>query len=174
MDLETKAREMATKAHEGQVRKYTGEPYINHPAAVVETLREINASETVLAAAWLHDVVEDTKLELRDVERICGCDVAELVMWLTDISRPSDGNRAKRKAIDRGHLERAPRDAQTIKLADLLDNTRSIAKHDPNFAKVYLREKNALLKVLKYGDYRLRKRAQTLLLVAAQRLEIDL
>ena len=60
--------------------------------------------------------------------------------------RPEDGNRAKRKAIDRDHVAKASRYGKVIKLADLIDNTRSIVEHDPNFAKVYLKEKEALIK----------------------------
>jgi len=61
-DLELKAKAFATKCHEDikQVRKYTGEPYINHPAAVVEIVRSVPHTEAMLCAAWLHDTVEDT------------------------------------------------------------------------------------------------------------------
>ena len=78
--------------------------------------------------------------------------VAELVGWLTDVSRPEQGNRATRKAIDRAHTAMAPADAQTVKLADLISNTRSIMAHDVEFAKVYLAEKRMLLEVMTKGD----------------------
>jgi hypothetical protein len=78
---------------------------------------------------------------------------------LTDVSRADDGNRAVRKAIDLAHTAKACADAKTIKLADLLSNTASIVAYDPGFARVYLKEKTALLKVLTEGDATLLARA---------------
>ena len=155
MNLEQRAREFATKAHEGQHRKYTGEPYIAHPEAVAELVRTVPHSDHMLAAAWLHDTVEDTDTMLLEILEVFGSDVAVLVEGLTDISRPSDGNRAVRKAIDREHTSRAVWAAKTIKLADLIDNSRSITAHDPQFAKVYMKEKALLLDVLTEGDQKL-------------------
>jgi (p)ppGpp synthase/HD superfamily hydrolase len=114
----------------------------------------------MIAAALLHDVVEDTHVTLDQIEDRFGNEVAELVGWLTDISRPEDGNRRTRKALDRFHSADAPAEAQTIKLADLIHNTISIAEHDPNFWKVYREEKIELLKVLTKGDKTLMYRAQ--------------
>jgi len=71
---------------------------------------------------------------------------------LTDVSKPEDGNRAVRKARDREHTAAAPAEAQTIKLADLISNSRSIMAHDPAFAKTYLEEKRLLLAVMTKGD----------------------
>jgi hypothetical protein len=75
-----------------------------------------------------------------------------LLPALTDVSRSADGNRKARKALDRAHTAKASPAAKTIKLADLIDNTKSIVEHDPEFARVYLAEKAALLEVLKEGD----------------------
>jgi hypothetical protein len=74
---------------------------------------------------------------------------------LTDVSKPEDGNRAERKALDREYIANATPDAKTIKLADIISNCSSIIKHDPEFAKVYLEEKRLLLEVLTEGDERL-------------------
>jgi len=145
--------------HAGQVRKYTGEPYHVHPFEVADILRSISASDEVLAAAYLHDVVEDCNILEHDIEDLFGPRVAELVMMVTDVSKPEDGNRATRKAIDRDHLSKADADGQTIKYADLISNTKSIVKHDPNFAKVYLKEKSGLLGVMTKGDKELYARA---------------
>lgn len=68
-----------------------------------------------------------------------------------------------RKAIDREHTAKASPAAKTIKLADLIDNTRSIVKYDPSFAEVYLREKAELLKVLTDGDQTLWSMAKDIL-----------
>ena len=136
--------------------KYTNEPYIVHPAEVFAIVSTVDgATEEMMAAAWLHDVVEDTGVTNEVIREMFGDKVAELVGWLTDVSRPEQGNRATRKAIDRAHSAMAPAEAQTIKLADLISNTRSIMVHDEKFAKTYLEEKRLLLEVMNKGDARL-------------------
>jgi (p)ppGpp synthase/HD superfamily hydrolase len=146
-ELEYKAIIFAANAHGSvnQVRKYSGQPYIVHPIAVANIVRTVNHTPEMLAAAYLHDVVEDTPVTIEEVHAEFGKTVAELVGWLTDISKPADGNRKFRKAMDRQHTWDAPWDAQTIKLADLIDNTISIVASDPNFARVYMHEKAQLI-----------------------------
>jgi (p)ppGpp synthase/HD superfamily hydrolase len=161
MDLVEKAEQFAAEAH-GSIdhqRKYTNEPYIVHPEEVVEIVKTVPHTDEMLAAAWLHDVVEDTPVTLGEVYKEFGKKVGDLVEMLTDVSRPEDGNRRTRKAIDRNHTERASPEAKTIKLADLISNTTSIVKRDPGFARVYLAEKKLLMKVLKEGDRTLWKQA---------------
>ena len=150
----------ATKAHGSQKRKYTGEPYIVHPIAVSEIVKTVSHTDEMVAAALLHDVVEDTPVTIQEIETKFGSKVAELVGWLTDTSRPENGNRKTRKSIDRLHSADAPAEAQTIKLADLIHNTKSIEQHDPGFWKVYKQEKIALLDVLTKGDRSLMHIAQ--------------
>jgi len=154
MTIVERARVFATAAHTaiGQVRKYTFEPYIVHPAEVASIVRSVPHTDEMVAAAWLHDTVEDTDVTIELIRAEFGDKVAELVGWLTDVSRPEDGNRAVRKAIDREHSASAPAEAQTVKLADLIANTRSIMKHDVAFAKTYLEEKRLLLEVMDRGD----------------------
>jgi len=161
MELVEKARVFATAAHASaaQLRKYTNEPYIVHPREVARIVGTVPHSYEMLAAAWLHDVVEDTGVTLEVIREEFGDDVATLVGWLTDVSRPEQGNRATRKAIDRAHTAMAPADAQTIKLADLISNCTSIVEHDATFAKTYLEEKRLLLEVLTKGDRELWKHA---------------
>lgn len=158
LDLVERARTFATAAHAAvkQVRKYTGEDYINHPAAVVRLIQSVPHTPEMLAAAWLHDVVEDTGVTLDLIRDEFGDTVADLVFWLTDHSKPEDGTRATRKAIDRVRLAVAPDDAQTIKLADLIDNTSSIEVRDPGFAPLYRSEKRLLLEAMTRGDQYLR------------------
>ena len=155
MDIKVKALTFATAAHAavGQLRKYTNEPYIVHPVEVAGIVSKVpGATDEMIAAAYLHDVVEDTGVTIELIKKEFGDEVAELVGWLTDVSRPDHGNRAQRKAVDRAHTAGAPAAAQTIKLADLISNTRSIVEHDEKFAKTYLAEKRLLLEVLKHGD----------------------
>ena len=61
------AYEFATAAHEGQVRKYTGEPYVNHPFAVAESVADHVDDKVAIAAAVLHDTVEDTAVTLEEI-----------------------------------------------------------------------------------------------------------
>lgn len=151
MDVVRKAQVYAQAAHAavGQRRKYTNEPYIVHPAEVARIVAGVPGSTPdMVAAAWLHDVVEDTGCTFTDIHMAFGIDIATLVGWLTDVSQPHDGNRAHRKAVDRAHTAEAPAEAQTVKVCDLLSNTKSIVAHDPEFARVYLAEKRELLAVL--------------------------
>jgi guanosine-3',5'-bis(diphosphate) 3'-pyrophosphohydrolase len=105
-------------------------------------------------------VVEDTGVTLELIEQEFGAEVRELVFWLTDISRPEDGTRKVRKSIDRAHTAKAPASAKTIKVADLIDNSRTIFLRDKNFAPVYMREKEALLDVLTEADPKLLRMAK--------------
>ncbi len=165
MDLVEKARVFATAAHASaaQLRKYTNEPYIVHPAEVFSIVSAVDgATEEMMAAAWLHDVVEDTGVTNEVIRDMFGEKVAELVGWLTDVSRPEQGNRATRKAIDRAHTAMASAEAQTIKLADLISNCGSIVEHDAAFAKTYLEEKRLLLEVLTKGDRTLWEKANAI------------
>jgi (p)ppGpp synthase/HD superfamily hydrolase len=148
----------------GQKRKYTGEDYYLHPIEVAELIQEHATSFTkeMIVAAHLHDVVEDTQVELSIIAQQFGTVVAAYVEQLTDVSRPEDGNRAARKAIDLAHTARASPQAKTIKLADLVSNTRSIVERDPAFAVTYLAEKRLLLEVLKEGDQNLYRIAHEL------------
>lgn len=154
MTIVSRARVFATAAHAavGQKRKYTFEPYIVHPAEVASIVMSHGGTDAMIAAAWLHDVVEDTGVTIETIHAEFGTEVAELVGWLTDVSRPEDGPRWFRKKMDREHSAAAPAEAQTIKLADLIANTRSIMAHDAAFAKVYLEEKRLLLTVMTRGD----------------------
>lgn len=153
-NLEERAKAFAIAAHEriGQKRKYTEAPYWEHPAAVAELVRGVPHDEAMLAAAWLHDVCEDCGVPVSEIVREFGAEVGILVEALTDVSRPSDGDRAARKAIDRRHTAGTSARAQTVELADLIDNSRTIVKYDPGFARKHLREKAALLEVLTKGD----------------------
>lgn len=164
-DLEQRALEFATRKH-GEIdhrRKYTDEPYINHPIAVAEIVRTVPHTEEMIAAALLHDTVEDTKTTLQEIHDEFGLAVAQLVEMLTDVSRPEDGDRKTRKTLDRKHSARAAPDAKTIKLADLIHNSQSIVEHDKEFAKIYMAEKQLLLDVLRAGNQILWQRAENIL-----------
>lgn len=158
MSIITNAKIFAIAAHEavGQVRKYTGEPYWVHPQEVVDIVYSVTTNSEMLAAAWLHDVVEDTKITIRTINREFGETIAQYVKELTDISRPEMGNREIRKAVDRVWISMASPQAQTIKIADLISNRTSIVKHDPNFAKIYMQEGKLTLEACNKADERLK------------------
>lgn len=78
--------------------------------------------------------------------------MAELVGWLTDVSKKEDGPRRVRKALDLAHTADAPVAAKNIKLCDCVSNAPSITDHDPGFARKWLAEKAAILEVCSDAD----------------------
>lgn len=163
----------AAIAHSGQIRKYDGLPYVTHPIAVMEiffTHASVSTEDEMIAAV-LHDTVEDTYVKISDIERRFGSTVAGLVFDLTDqFVKPEQGNRAQRKTLERERLARISPAAQSIKYADLIHNTASIVPHDPGFATTYLREKEALLAVMREGDATLLELAQKSLAIGQTHL----
>jgi len=149
-DMIVKAEIFATQAHAlvEQKRKYTGEDYIVHPIRVAKIVEQFGGSDDQIAAAFLHDVVEDTDVDILDVRMEFGNNIGEIVDGLTDVSQPSDGNRKLRKAMDRAHSADASAEAQFVKCADIIDNSADISANDPNFSKVYKQEMLELLAVM--------------------------
>lgn len=135
-----------------QRRKYTNEPYIVHPIAVARRVEAVGGSIAQIAAAYLHDTVEDTNASLDDVKAEFGSIIASYVDQLTDPAKPEDGNREARFLINLDHIKKMSVHAQTVKLADIIDNTKSIMKYDPEFAKVYFYEKQRVLPWLIDGN----------------------
>jgi len=158
----TEARLFACEAHKKQKRRYTFEPYSVHLKSVACMVASVTQKPQIVAAAWLHDIVEDTPITLEDVG-VFGFEIKKLVFEVTDHSSRTDGNRAARKKIDLDHARFASPDAQTIKLADLIDNADSIIEFDPNFAKIFMAEGLELFGLLTEGDPQLFERAENLL-----------
>lgn len=156
----THANLFAEEAHGAQKRKYTDEPYIVHPEEVSEIVLKYTGDVLSAVAALLHDVLEDTTRTYDDIKDKFGVEVADLVMEVTDPSKPEDGNRAARKAIDLVHIAKGSARSHNIKLADILSNIKSIAEYDHDFALVYIAEKEAQLEVLVRGDAKLRAKVQ--------------
>lgn len=149
LKLFQRARAKCIEWHAEQVRQYTGLPYHVHPCAVAKKLKSIGAAPEVVAAAYLHDVIEDCGVTKAQIEELFGARVKDLVVMVSDVSVPEDGNRTVRKKIDQAHLARADADGQTLKVADLIDNSPSIIEHGKGFTPIYMGEKRDLLKVLK-------------------------
>ncbi len=152
MSLAYEAMVFARQVHANQRRKYTGNPYADHLAEVAGIVATVAPDPVSIAAAWLHDCVEDQGVALSDLEQRFGFAVAVGVSGLSDIET---GNRAERKAKSRERLSLCAGWIQTIKCADMISNTSSIIQHDPTFAVVYLEEKRLLLDVLTKADPRL-------------------
>ncbi|WP_171040081.1 HD domain-containing protein [Marinobacter shengliensis] len=162
------ARTVADAAHRevGQVREGSGAPYITHCAGVAQHVRRAGGDLAQIQAAYLHDTLEDTNLTGGQIHVMFGPDVCALVRQVSQISTLNDGTRAQRTYIDLRHYARGSARAQTINLADILDNLKDISTLQPSFAKIYLREKADLVAALTLGDSTLRREAQ--LLIAQQ------
>lgn len=164
MSLLCEAIDFAIEAHKGKVRRFSNTAYIQHPLAVMGILTEFYDSEEVLAAAVLHDTVEDCEdITLEVIHERFAETVAGIVFYVTEISQKSDGNRAVRKAIDLRHYAAGPPESQDLKCADIIHNVPSIVQFDPEFAWVYLKEKEQLLNALEKCNPILKTRTYTLL-----------
>ena len=124
-----RAFDVAERAHEGQLRK-SGESYISHPLAVATILAGLSLDDTTIAAALLHDAVEDTGLTITDLESDFGPAVASIVDGVTKLERIRfDSKQAQQAATMRKMLVAMAKDPRVllIKLADRLHNMRTIA-----------------------------------------------
>lgn len=169
-DILTKITDFADTAHGDQMRKYTPDRYIVHPIRVMQILSKFDSRIPMLAAALLHDVLEDTpvnKEQMYDflhtvLNQSEAKQTLQLVEEMTDVYVKSDfpqWNRRVRKDKELARIVQTSRDAQTIKYADILDNTSEIAASDPNFAPRYLRECLVILECADKGDPTLREMA---------------
>jgi guanosine-3',5'-bis(diphosphate) 3'-pyrophosphohydrolase len=167
-------RDFADRAHGGQTRRYTGDRYIVHPERVMNAVKQYEARLPVLAAALLHDVLEDTNVPGKEIMDflltvMSAEDAAEamrLVEQLTDIytkKRYPQWNRRKRKTKEAERLAKASAEAQTIKYADIIDNLPEIMREDPDFADRYLSECRELLKRMDKGHQELREEAMKII-----------
>lgn len=147
-----KALEFATKMHEGQVRKYTGEAYITHPVAVADLVeayldeKGFSEEEVMMAiqVAILHDTVEDTVATMEDIEALFGPEIAKGVWFMTKTPNYV-GNRKFRKELCEMRLREAPEIIRILKTCDMFHNSLSIEEHDPKFWKNFKEETVSLL-----------------------------
>lgn len=126
------AKAYALAQHRGQHRpNATREPIGCHLAEVSSYVTDEGAPELVIAAAWLHDVIEDTPATPADLEARFGADVARLVAGLTDPEPLRRLPLAKRKLAQAKRLEAQPPEVKLIKLADQLSNLKSVIDDPP-------------------------------------------
>ena len=135
VEIIDRAFQFAKAAHAG-VRRRSGEPYIMHPIAVATIVsQEIGLGSTSIAAALLHDVVEDTEFTVEDIEQHFGPKIAQLVDGLTKISGGIFGDKASVQAENfRKLLLTMSEDIRVvlIKMADRLHNMRTLGSMAPN------------------------------------------
>ena len=178
------AKTYAHNAHDsiGQKRKYTGLPYHVHTDEVAGLVTSVGGSTAAIMAAHLHDVLEDVAIvegsgfNLESIVFNFGSEVGAMVVDLTDIFTKENFpnmNRAARKAAEAARLSNVSSAAQTIKLADLVSNTRDIVQNDAGFAVTYLREKEVILKGLTHGNSQLFKLATELLHLGKKTLQMN-
>ena len=149
--------------HRLQRRKYSKEPYVNHLAAVANTVWTFTRSSELVAVALCHDLYEDTECPedaLLDVLKEAGYDSSQVEfinhrIWeLTDQftrEKYPNLNRRERMQQEITRLGSISAEAQTVKYADILDNQPDIAKNDPAFSVVFTREAKAKLQVMNIG-----------------------
>lgn len=173
MTIIEKAEYFAKGAHResNHRRKYTNEPYEAHLEEVAALTKQYGGTDEMIAAAWLHDVLEDTNTKSFDIAAVFGIKILDLVYGLTKFSKPEDGNRAKRAELDRAFLAMQDAEVQTIKVADLISNTSTIVEYDPKFAVVYLEEKRLLLEVLTKADPYILEFAWAVLVYQSEKLK---
>lgn len=156
-----RACKIASEAHRGQTRRYTGDPYVLHPMRVAgRVMLLISATPVEIAAAWLHDVLEDSKLTEKDLEdRGMPNSVIKLVMALTNPSKsmPEETPRATRKAVDFEHLAKQSPWVKKIKMIDRIDNLTEMSWHDKDFMAIYCQESRGLAEAIGDADEDLKK-----------------
>lgn len=122
----------AIEAHEGVARKGTDLPYIVHPLEALAVVATITSDQELLAAAVLHDVVEDAGISIDEIRREFGPHIADIVEGETDqevqgLSHVDSWRQRKQATVDR--LAKASRDVQIVALGDKLSNMRSMARN---------------------------------------------
>jgi (p)ppGpp synthase/HD superfamily hydrolase len=180
-NLITKARDYARQQHGGQVRKYNGRPYFEHPERVaIETLKLPGSTDDMVAAAYLHDVPEDCWVYddfnhlnnlFINISWAYNSDVSRIVRGLTSWSKQikSTEKRAERKKMDLEYLTRQQSDVHQLKLidryanlCDLQDDYELELLVDHDFVKLYVKETKELLKVIEYANEHYTRRIESL------------
>ena len=148
--------EFARHAHRNQKRKYSDKDYITHPIEVASRVQDLYDNMNMVAAALLHDVLEDTDVTHNQLRKWLHEEflprkaeaILSLVVELTDVYTKENFpllNRKQRKMLEADRLAQTSMQARKIKLIDIEHNSESILQADPSFAKVFLKEKEYLI-----------------------------
>lgn len=174
------------KYHGDQKRKYTGDPYWTHLWSVARLVKLHADAPLAFEIALCHDLFEDTKCKPKDLyedllrlgfDHVATGSIVGGVIYLTDLYTSYSFpclNRRVRKEREATRLGRTPDYIQSIKYADLIDNTFSIVRYDPKFAKIYLSEKRMYLDHMRKGNIDLFLMAAWSLQSGLRLLEADL
>jgi (p)ppGpp synthase/HD superfamily hydrolase len=154
--------EFIKEKHRGQKRKYSDEPYYTHLLRVAEMVSQYSCTFNEVEIALCHDVIEDTDCTLpllaQKLKEIGYNDTQYLLKGVKDLTDVYTKkafpqlNRKERKLLESKRLKSIAPYAQTVKYADIIDNTNSIAEEAPDFARVYLKEIEAYIGNLKNGN----------------------
>jgi len=158
------AQIIARLAHKGQTRGAAcgDEPYYNHCIRVANTVASFAPvwnKPLVVAAGYLHDVIEDCEVSADELYTLVSggqgvsygaTRVVNLVLQVTHVSKPTDGNRALRRGLDRAHVAKTDEEGATLKCCDIEDNLTS-PFDDEGWAHKYFAEKKAELDVLTHA-----------------------
>ena len=126
MDIKEKAKLFAIEAHKGQVRKNEKDkPMIMHPISVGELLESFGYDDNVVAAGYLHDVVEDTEYTIEDIKKEFGCDIASLVMGASEMDKSLSWEERKQHTID--EVKNLPFRNKLVVLADKINNLEDLS-----------------------------------------------
>lgn len=171
MDLDfAEIQDFVKKAHEGQLRKDGKTPYYTHPFRVADLVKKfldkgcydfsaLCSAGEMIAAAYLHDVLEDTPITREALEKKYGNLIAYYVWWLTN--QKEKAKRTTQKRMDRERLSGAPKEVKIVKLCDRLDNLTDIVNYpDIEFQKLYAEESLLLVGVLQSANPYLAQRVQ--------------
>lgn len=156
MSLVTKAVLFAETAHRGQLRKYTSEPYFVHCAEVADIVSRYSpdglTGDTMTAAAYCHDILEDTRILDWEIGSALNDTVMHYVQWIT-----KEKKETRKETLDlyNHKLAGAPDEVKLIKLADIYSNLKTIAERDTSFAKQYFQEKALQVQCLSEGNSKL-------------------
>ncbi len=164
-DFLIRAAQFAAKAHAGQTRKHSGRPYIGHPMRVAGAVMlrpdvdKGGIGEQIVAAAWCHDVLEDTPVTVEQLGEVLGPVATTIVVELTHLPL-SAGNRAKRQALYFERLAAGSYEAKIVKMLDRVDNLDETFSYllvamdegDALFAELYAHESLLLADAIGSAD----------------------
>ncbi len=158
MDLIEKAKTFAKLKHGKDQRKYTNELYYTHPFAVVDRLKTFNKyknNKTILAAAYLHDTLEDTDTTYDELKYNFNKEIADLVQELTSDKKQYKNNKnetdykAKAQYLTK-KINNISKEARIIKLADREHNVSTMSGAPHSFIERYTKETQYILENLKF------------------------
>ncbi len=164
LDIIIKAREFARQKHQGTFRKYSDDtiPYFVHPERIaVEVLKRPDSTSEMVAAAYLHDTIEDTGTTHEELMAEFGYKTADYVLALTSRSKQisMSGIRSIRKKIDHEYLGEQCKEVKVLKLLDRLDNLQDLSHcPDNGFVWLYHHETKNLLAYISDADQTLHQK----------------